>query len=128
MPARSLRRAAKIGIAGSGEKNAARMRGVLLRLETVLLRNRPLEHPVDLLVGRIAAGLARMRRRQRLVGRALRTAGRLAGRLGSAVGLISLALGSRDVALRLSQLRLQIRNLCLQRLEIRTGGQANGQR
>src|SRR5205814_1533922 len=74
-----------------------------------LLGNRPLDHPVDLLIGRIAARLAGMGRRHRLVGRALRATGRLVGRLSRAVRLISGALGRRHVALHLGQLSLQVR-------------------
>src|SRR5215471_8796852 len=57
-------------------------------LRPVLLRYRPLEHTVDLLVRGIAAGLAGMRCCQSLIGSALRTAGRLAGRLCGAVGRV----------------------------------------
>src|SRR5882672_7065633 len=89
----------------AAKKNAAQVRGVLIVWARRLLGNRPLEHPVDLLIGRVAARLAGMGRCHRLVGRALRATGGLVGRLGRAVRLISGALGPRYVTLHLGQLR-----------------------
>ena len=56
-------------------KNAAQSAAFSLQGPIELLRNRLLEHAIDLLVGRIDRRLRSLRGRQRLVGRALRTAG-----------------------------------------------------
>jgi hypothetical protein len=93
-----------------------------------LLRYRPLEHPVDLLIRRVTARLTGMGRSQRLVGGALRTAGSLSGRGGRTARRVSSALRARHITLSLRQLSLQIVNLCLDGLQIRTTCHSDHQR
>src|SRR6187402_1604844 len=76
--ARENRRARDTAPRSAGEKKrrarARRFSRADPKIGNLLLRDRATEHPVDLLVGGIAAGLRSLSSGQRLVGSALRTA------------------------------------------------------
>jgi len=106
-----------------GKKNAARVRGVFQVTRNLLLRDGATEHPVDLLVRGIAAGLAGLRGREGLVGSALCAARRLVSGLGSAVGRISGALRRGQIGLQAAYLTFEVIDLSLQGLEVRATSQ-----
>src|SRR5579864_5523498 len=97
------------------KKNAAMNAAFSLQAGSIeLLRDRLLEHAIDLLVRRIDRRLGSLSSRQRLVRRALRTAGslrRLAGRALRGAGRTRSRIRRRLRCIRLS---LQLGNLRLQ--------------
>ena len=97
-----------------------------------LLRYRLLEHAIDFLVRRIDRGLSSLRRRQRLVGGALRAARSLGslvrgalGRAGRARSGISRRLRCVYFRLQLADLLLQAVDITLHRLEVSAAGERN---
>ena len=97
-----------------------------------LLRDRLLEHAIDLFVRRIDARLGSLRGSQRLVRRALRGSGGrrggsgVRGRLGGGGGsLVVLSLVGREISLQGSRLRLEGVHLGLQRLEVDATSECN---
>ena len=99
------------------------MRGVFQVTRNLLLRDGATEHPIDLLVRRVAAALARLRGRKGLVGSALRAARRLIGGLRRAVGGIGAALGGSQIRLQPAHLTFEVIDLSLQGLEVRAASQ-----
>src|SRR6188768_1515387 len=98
-------------------------RGVLSEQLVLLLRDRATEHPVDLLVGGVAAGLRSLCGGQRLVSSALGTArGRRSG-LSGGIGSISRALDGGEVSGETAYLLFEIVDIGLQRLEVLAAGQ-----
>ena len=90
-----------------------------------LLRNGLLEHAIDLLVDLLNRLRVLLSRRQRLVGRALRAGCGGRGTLRCAHRSLRIALGLRGVALQLRNLRLEIIDLGLDRLQVRASCKSN---
>src|SRR6185436_17501807 len=89
-----------------------------IRAGELLLRDRTTEHAVDLLVGRIAAGLRSLGSGQRLIRGALRTTGGGRRRLRGGVRGISRALGGSEIGRETADLLLEIVDVGLQRLQV----------
>src|SRR6185436_6792667 len=107
-------------------KNAALSRGVFQSSKgekELLLRDRATEHPVDLLVGGVAAGLRGLRGSEGLIGRALRATGRRRSRLGGGIRRVSRALGRGEIRVETAHLLLEIVDVGLQRLDVNAAGQ-----